>query len=213
MTEQEWLKRSDKATEMLQYLRDIGKVSDRKWRLYVVACWRRIWPNIGREGRRAVEVAERFADGQANESDLAEVYDPQFEGYHNEQATMAAEPNVYYAADLASDHVADFLAQPTVDDPGDEIAFEFELGAQCALVRELVGNPFRPVVLAPALRTPAVVALAQAMYEDRRFDEMPLLADALEEAGCTEEAILKHCREPGEHVRGCWVIDLILDKN
>jgi hypothetical protein len=51
------------------------------------------------------------------------------------------------------------------------------------------------------------------MYDDRRFDEMPLLADALEEAGCTEEAILKHCREPGEHVRGCWVVDLILDKN
>jgi hypothetical protein len=81
------------------------------------------------------------------------------------------------------------------------------------MLREIIGNPFRPIACVPSWRTSAVLALARAMYEDRRFDDMPLLADALEEAGCTEEAILKHCRDPGEHVRGCWVVDLILDKN
>ena len=64
----------------------------------------------------------------------------------------------------------------------------------------------------PRWRTSNVTALAQAIYDDRAFDRLPILADALEDAGCTDADILNHCRQPGEHVRGCWVVDLVLGK-
>jgi hypothetical protein len=83
---------------------------------------------------------------------------------------------------------------------------------QATLVRDIFGNPFRPVAIDPAWLTPKAAALAQAIYADRRFADLPLLADALAEAGCTDADILDHCRQPAEHVRGCWVVDLLLGK-
>lgn len=80
------------------------------------------------------------------------------------------------------------------------------------LLQDIFGNPFRPVALDPASRTSTVLALAQQMYESRDFAPMPMLADALQDAGCEDEAVLGHCRSDGPHVRGCWVIDLILGK-
>jgi hypothetical protein len=83
------------------------------------------------------------------------------------------------------------------------------------LLRDILGNPFRPVAIDPAwLRwhDRAVVHIAQTIYDQHRFQDLRLLADALEEAGCTDPAILGHCRGQGEHVRGCWVVDLVLDK-
>jgi hypothetical protein len=84
---------------------------------------------------------------------------------------------------------------------------------QCDSLRDIFGNPFRPVTLAPAWLTSNVTALAQSIYTDRAFDRLPILADALEDAGCDNADILEHCRQPGEHVRGCWVVDLILGKS
>ncbi|MFO0796468.1 MAG: hypothetical protein U0804_03265 [Gemmataceae bacterium] len=84
--------------------------------------------------------------------------------------------------------------------------------AQSLLLRDIVGNPFRPVAFDPAWRTEAVVGLARGAYEDRAFDRLPVLADALEDAGCADAAVLAHCRGPGPHVRGCWVVDLVLGK-
>jgi hypothetical protein len=86
---------------------------------------------------------------------------------------------------------------------------------QADLLRDLLGNPFRPVSADPAWLTwngGTVRQLAEVIYEERRFVDLPILADALEEAGCTDEDILSHCRGPGEHVRGCWVLDLLLGK-
>ena len=80
------------------------------------------------------------------------------------------------------------------------------------LIREMFGNPFRPVSLDPAWLTSTVVALAQGIYEERAFDRMPILADALQDAGCDNDDVLSHCRGNGPHVRGCWVVDLILGK-
>jgi hypothetical protein len=83
----------------------------------------------------------------------------------------------------------------------------------CRLLRDIFGPlPFRPVTPDPAWLTPTVVALAQSLYADSSFTDLPILADALEEAGCTGNDILSHCRQPGEHVRGCWVVDLLLGK-
>jgi hypothetical protein len=97
-------------------------------------------------------------------------------------------------------------------DPRFRKAWVLERKEQASLVHEVFGNVFRPVALDTAWLTPSVVALAQAMYEDRAFDRMPALADALEEAGCTDAEILRHCREPGPHVRGCCPLDLVLGK-
>jgi hypothetical protein len=84
--------------------------------------------------------------------------------------------------------------------------------AQADLVRDIFGYPFRPVTVDPSWLTSAAVGLARCIYEDRASDELPILADALEDAGCTDRAILDHCRGPGPHVRGCWVVDLLLGK-
>ncbi len=77
------------------------------------------------------------------------------------------------------------------------------------LLRDIFGNPFRPVAFDPAWLTSTVSALATGIYTERAFDRLPILADALQDAGCDNEDILSHCRGPGPHVRGCWAVDLL----
>ena len=80
-----------------------------------------------------------------------------------------------------------------------------------AVVWEVVGNPFRPVQFFDDWRTDTAVSLAHQMYERREFSAMPILADALQDAGCDNDDVLKHCRDPNQvHLRGCWVVDLVL---
>jgi hypothetical protein len=86
---------------------------------------------------------------------------------------------------------------------------------QAMLARCIFGNPFRPVCVDRAWLTwkdDAIPRLAQALYEERAFDRLPILADALEDADCDNTDMLAHCRQPGEHMRGCWVVDLLLGK-
>ena len=86
---------------------------------------------------------------------------------------------------------------------------------QAALLRDIFGNPFRPVAIEHGWLTwndGTIPKIAQAIYDDRAFDRLLVLADALEEAGCTNADLLNHCREPGPHVRGCWVVDLVLGR-
>ena len=88
------------------------------------------------------------------------------------------------------------------------------MAAHCQLIRDIFGNPFRRVALDPAWlqwNGGTVRKMAEAIYDDRAFDRLPILADALEEAGCTDRAVLDHCRWAGAHVRGCWVLDRILN--
>jgi hypothetical protein len=80
------------------------------------------------------------------------------------------------------------------------------------LFRDVIGNPFRPVAFSPSWRTTDAVGLARSMYDARDFAAMPILADALEDAGCDSADVLAHCRGDGPHVRGCWVVDLVLGK-
>jgi hypothetical protein len=82
-------------------------------------------------------------------------------------------------------------------------------------LRDIAGNPFRPVTVRPEWRTwgdGVIVQMAQRIYDERAFERLPILGDALEDAGCTDTDILNHCREAREHVRGCWVVDCLLDK-
>lgn len=83
---------------------------------------------------------------------------------------------------------------------------------EAGLVRCILGNPFRPDAFSPAWRTSTVAAIASQMYESRDFGAMPILADALEEAGCENVNVLDHCRGEPHHVRGCWVVDRVLEK-
>jgi hypothetical protein len=81
------------------------------------------------------------------------------------------------------------------------------------LSRDIFGNPFRPVTFSPTWRTSTAVSFARQMYDARDFSAMPILADALQDAGCDNDDVLSHCREAGAtHVRGCWVVDLVLGK-
>ncbi|MBY0528517.1 MAG: hypothetical protein K2R98_34320 [Gemmataceae bacterium] len=81
------------------------------------------------------------------------------------------------------------------------------------MTRDIFVNPFRPVTLISSWLTPTVTRLGETIYAERTFDLLPILADALEDAGCSDADILNHCRQPGEHVRGCWVVDLLLGKS
>ncbi len=84
----------------------------------------------------------------------------------------------------------------------------------CDVFRDIFGNPFRTVAFDPAWRTSTSVAIAQGMYEPRDFTAMPILADALQDAGCDNDDVLNHCRgASATHLRGCWVVDLVLGKN
>ena len=84
-------------------------------------------------------------------------------------------------------------------------------GKLCIPLRCIVGNPFRPVRPGPWITT-AALTVAQDIFDRRDFAALPILADLLEEAGCPEQQVLDHCRQPGEHARGCWVVDLVLGK-
>ncbi|WP_246173648.1 hypothetical protein [Limnoglobus roseus] len=83
---------------------------------------------------------------------------------------------------------------------------------QAAILRDIFGDPFRPVTFDSHWQSETAVSLAQAIYDDRAFDRLPILADALQDAGCEDADVLSHCRGDGPHVRGCWVVDLVLGK-
>jgi hypothetical protein len=85
--------------------------------------------------------------------------------------------------------------------------------AHTDLIREVFGNPYRPVPFSPSWRTETALSLALGMYDSRDFSAMPILADALQEAGCEDATVLAHCRGPSPHVRGCWVVDLVLGRD
>ncbi|OWK45371.1 hypothetical protein FRUB_01702 [Fimbriiglobus ruber] len=107
------------------------------------------------------------------------------------------------------------LAQERINKESDlcyDDAFSWEAVGLSALLRDIFGNPFRPPSVDPAWLTSTVLALARQMYDARDFALIPILADALQDAGCDSDDILAHCRGDGPHVRGCWVVDLLLGK-
>jgi hypothetical protein len=243
MTEAEWFA-CDDPVKLLTF---VGRhhPNERKLRLYAVAGCRRIWSFLpDKRFRRAVEVAELFADGAVSrkvrskcwkEVDAAMMSielatQDQFGGHGNwPAASMAASMATAAAANAvgSSDSFVRpeaelfYLAANSIEgmeyshrERGIDyrLARETEWSVHRALLRDIFGNPFRPATLDPAWRTSTVVALARQMYESRDFGAMPILADALQDAGCDNEDILNHCRGDGPHVRGCWLVDLILRK-
>ncbi len=231
ISESNWLT-YENPTPMLVFLRD--KVSERKLRLFAVACCRRIWNLIpDKPGHSALEQAERYADGLASRRQLASARSacsprahlsrPPTERDHHWLAMLAVLACVSNdVGDVEAAAMASAMAHADsllVDAPTTPTTYSHrqkhraqEHGYQASLLREVVGNPFRSVTFGPAGVTPAIEALADAIYRERAFDRMPALGDALEEAGLNSIEVLRHCRELGEHVRGCWVLDALLGK-
>jgi hypothetical protein len=221
MTEQEWLHADDPAP-MLKYLR--GKVSERKLRLFAVASCRRLGPLL-KDPRinTALDVAERHADGAATPADL----EAAAQGAAKAQRAQRRKALLFaYAAVMdacgpgglgAAEKAA--WAEAAATDPRTSYGEHVRrtrpdlYAALAALLRDIMGNPFCPIAFDPSWLTPAVARLAQTIYDERAFDRMPDLADGLEEAGCTTQDILDHCRSGGEHARGCWVVDFLLGKS
>jgi hypothetical protein len=196
-----------------------NKPTARKWRLLGVACCHRVWSLITEvECRRVVEVVEAYADGEVAESELRSVADAAVDcGYrvHHDRlrhrayaATDALGRGVGLNATL--EHSCSCVVRHTAWAAGGERSAEMRV--QAGFIRDIFGNPFRPVTLNPAWLTPTLVALSTGIYEEKAFDRMPILADALQDADCLNEDILNHCRQPGEHTRGCWAIDSLLNK-
>ena len=191
--------------------KDMLRSSDRKLRLFAVACCRRFGRLLDKDAsRQAIEVAERFADEQADREELESA---RSEAVYAPQPTRASDfaANAAMYAALPSARAAAYAVC--------EVTFALRQDAgrtwQCDLLREIFGHPYRPVTIERAWRTSndgAVVKLAQAIYDERNFAHLPVLGDALEDAGCRDELLLEHCRGLGEHVRGCWVLDLLLDQ-
>ena len=224
MTKAEWLVSTD-PTPMLDLLR--GKASDRKLRLFACACCRAIWPFFQGQSRSraAVIVSERYADGLATRMELksarkkslgCEVAATRSDAFKAGVETASAAG--YAVRSLAIDYqgrdpiLAGYtMHTPTQDRLADEQSIE-----QCKLLRDLFGLIlFQQTTVNPhclAWNDGTVSKVAHAIYDKSAFDRLPILADALEDAGCDNADILGHCRSEGPHVRGCWVVDLLLGK-
>jgi hypothetical protein len=192
MDEASWLACGDPG-QLLDFLG--SKASPRKLRLFACGCCRAISYFINDRRRRAVvEVAERYADGEANSQELSHGQS----GADFIGLSCAASANAFQGAVGWAK-------------PGGMTADE--ASARADLLRDLFW-PFQVVTVEPAWRSADVMALARAVYVGRDFSlgSMRALSDALEEAGCAEEAMLAHLRGPGRHVRGCRVVDLLLEK-
>lgn len=211
MTEAEWHRAAD-TLPLLDHIRPV--VSDRKLRLYAVACCRRLpLPSAA----PILDAAEEMTEGRPTTA----VTTPRGTGGADRDAWSAVRRSIgrsAWAAARGSTYAACSAARGCpgfggrVPSPRSILAIGRERAEQARLVRDIFGNPFRPVAIDPSWQTSTVVALAEGIYADRAFDRLPILADALEDAGCDEPSILDHCRGPGPHVRGCWVVDLILGK-
>jgi hypothetical protein len=210
---------------MLYVSGEQGRLTERRDRYFSCACCRRIWHLLADEASRtAVRVAEQYLDGLVTLEDLdtasraAEVHG----GFAADAAAAAACPrrelgtNGIDVAAYAAEAVVYADPHFTSGEADRGRAGRAEQSAQADLLRDIMGNPFRPAPrvdpMVLAWNAGTVVKLAQVIYDERRFTDLPILADALEEAGCTNADILDHCRGLGPHVRGCWVVDAILGK-
>jgi hypothetical protein len=222
MTEADWFA-SDDPFPMLRPCRRIIREHPRKGWLFAVACCCRIWHLLSdQRSRAAVELAAQYADGLASRDQLREA----------EEAARAAHADAFRArgkvgacAEWAAQFTASFDAWFAASRAsnfahvaaGDGLQPGPEHTAQAHLLRCVFGPlPFRPVAVDRswlAWNDGTVVKIAQGVYDDRAFDRLPVLADALEEAGCHDTDILGHCRHPGPHVRGCWVVDSLTGRN
>jgi hypothetical protein len=227
MTEAEWLAEVADLPALITYLYNLEpQPSRRKTRLCMVAFCRAIW-HVMTDGRcrHAVEVAERFADDPAAATDLKAAIEAlptkrrDFSALfktapYDAARSCASRKERFLFAALQQVHALTVLALQNGSQDQETVSAQVRRLAE--LIRDIFANPFRPVVLSAAQRTPTVVSLAQAAYDERHLPcgeldrhRLTVLADALEEVGAPDE-LVTHLRGSGAHVRGCFVVDLCL---
>jgi hypothetical protein len=222
MTEAEWLMATDLDT-MLMFLRvKTSHFTERKLQLLSCACCYLYWTTLVNEScREVVRVAERFADQLVSIEELVTaVYKV------DENAACDGDPSQFVSGNtlgglrnpletcsyvMAQCVAHEQLKNCTSWEHHEEIIKKEQL-KHIPFLRDIFGNPLRPVTLDTSWLSSTVLALAQGIYSEKAFDRMPILADALQDAGCDNEEVLNHCRQPGVHVRGCWVVDLLTDR-
>ena len=239
MTEAEWLACVDDSIAMLRHV--CFPEHERKLGLLLCSCWKLVWDLLSPSDQERIAAAARRADTVTDhgapykpwqrtldEMDLEmseQVWD--FNTQHfttkwtKDTARLAAvllpgcqTLNFWDRGPLESE--AERAAQKCKDSGADVAKAWADIRVrQCNLFREVFGNPFHPSTIAPALKAwndGTVLKLARAIHDEEAFGHLPILGDALEDAGCTNAEILKHCRGPGPHIPGCWVVDLLLGK-
>lgn len=186
----------------------------RKLRLFACGCSRRHWDQLGGECRAAIEFAEQFADGKFSRQERLEYWQrivdaPKGRRFaRSDFGHYVLETHAWVSAMIVPDvSYSVFCEIPRWPVEWGDVAFQI-----AGLIHDIFGNPFRLVSWNESWRTPAVIAMAERIYQSHSFLELPELASHLEYAGCDHEEILAHCRSPKTHVRGCWVIDSILNK-
>ena len=205
----------------IQVLRELPlswSLSARRDRLIAVAFCRRIKGLFIEQGTHdAIGLLEQIADGEIANSELSRIANTVVEDWDVYEFTSAfddaqrvAVQAVYDA--ICSETPAFSALQRTIEATTFRGTQATVIPSLANLIRDVAGNPFCPVTFATEWRTSTVTALAETIYADRTFGNLPVLADALEDAGCEHADILSHCRGPGPHVRGCWVVDLVLGK-
>jgi hypothetical protein len=207
MTEAKWLRKPD-LYALEKFIRKAG--NRRRLRLVACACIRADWEIAPVGARKAIQAGEALADGElardalaiAEEEAVRDFMDLSLPSDGREIARRAIWL-VNQNARMALDQVL-WEGIASAADGGNEVRKR-----RATMILDIFGNPFRLVIVDPSWRTSNVVTLAEAIYQDRSFDGMPILADALMDAGCNNDDILNHCRQPSEHVRGCWVLDLL----
>ncbi|WP_238602657.1 hypothetical protein [Fimbriiglobus ruber] len=227
MTEDEWLSCPD-AVRSLPFVQPLA--NERQLRLLAAAFCRDMWPLLVDErSRAAVEALEALADGEIDFEKFVTYSEPaRLASY---QLTVQTRPVkwVQDEARVSASVAVACSAWPHFFGVGTVILHasrtmkkwsrSFHLSRhnqvqacrkrQHQLLADLFGNPFHPVEVDSAWLTSTVVSLADGLYRDRAFDRLPILADALQDAGCDNESVLTHCRSDGPHFRGCWVVDLV----
>ncbi|MGL6073515.1 MAG: hypothetical protein ACRC8S_05055 [Fimbriiglobus sp.] len=199
---------------------------ERRLRLLHVACCRRIWPYLtDQRSRHAVEITEQYLDGLAGTNKLEVACSGALTAYEaiprarNAEHTAASVAATVASWDYSkrafdiSDSASDLAAMvPAYTSDGYNLRLRADESAVVAgFIRDILGNPFRLVAVAKKeWLTSEVRGLALNIHQGQLYERLPILADALQEAGCWDEEVLNHCRGPGPHVRGCWVVDMLL---
>jgi hypothetical protein len=206
--------------------------TDRQLLLWGSACCRRLGPFV--EDARwlnAIRVIEQFADGEAAYPEVLLVgreMEKWFEELGGYESGTPGSMVARSCADLSGgvDSAFDSMRTPflvpaydasrwavaVVQESAGEAAAERERAGQCLLLHDILGKPFRPATVREGWRTASVLTLAEEIYRRRSFGRLPELATALIQAGCDDDVILNHCRSDGPHVRACWVVDLLLQR-
>jgi hypothetical protein len=235
MTESEWLDATDPSA-MLDFLHATGRASERKLRLFAVACCRRRWNLLDEQSRDGIRVVEQEPDGPSWAT--AWVRD-QLIGHRASQALVIelpqwgrAGPALHYGQPEPIKRLLHWIARlvHTAANnteaaaraiPGDELpaaraawakaeaATRTETTFQCNLLRDIVRNPFRAVTITPFWQTHEAAKQAETIYHEQAFDRLPAVAEALQVMGCGDAELIEHLRGPGPHARGCWAVDLL----